>query len=422
MSSVMGNRNRQDERCVPNCPHKFPFPPPGTMPPKFKCKYCQSNRFKTLGGLKQHQSKSASCRDAYHRDMNLGICMETQENMVSLEDPSLQDQPLPRRSARVLSARDADSTANEHAVDASRNQAVGRNADFDSGTEENSMGQVENPDPPHQESEASDEESEAYDDDDDRDIDDFYTSNANDFLPPLESDSESSCSSDSDGPHEENDEWDSDDDSVAGVHDRFRDFCRASKRNKELTKPERTGIRLMKKLRDSKAPLRAYEDLYQWHLEEKGVIYEGDTPATAGHEHYISREKLMENLMGRYGIDKMRPHERTIKLPFSNEFITIPCHHFHQCLEALLTDPRITDDHYTFFNDDPMAGPSESDNIGDLNTGQAYKDAYEAYVNADDGEQLLGIIFYIDGAATGLFADLPVTIVKFSLSIFTNEH
>ena len=144
----MGNRNRQDERCVPNCPHKFPFPPPRTMPPKFKCKYCGSNRFKTLGGLKQHQSKSASCRDAYHHDLNLGICMATQENTMAVQDLSLQDQPLPRRSARVLSARDADSTANEHAVDASRNQAVGRNADVDGGTEENSMGQVENPDPP----------------------------------------------------------------------------------------------------------------------------------------------------------------------------------------------------------------------------------------------------------------------------------
>ena len=80
-----------------------------------------------------------------------------------------------------------------------------------------------------------------------------------------------------------------------------------------------------------------------------------------------------------------------------------------------MTDPRITEDHYTFFNDDPMAGPSESDTIGDLNTGQAYKDTYEVLINAGDGEQLLGIIFYIDGAATGLFADLPVTIVKFSL-------
>ena len=90
---------------------------------------------------------------------------------MAVQDLSLQDQPLPRPSARVLSARDADSTANEHAVDASRNQAVGRNADIDGGTEENSMGQVENPDPPHQESDDSEEESEVYDDDDDCNID-----------------------------------------------------------------------------------------------------------------------------------------------------------------------------------------------------------------------------------------------------------
>ena len=129
----------------------------------------------------------------------------------------------------------------------------------------------------------------------------------------------------------------------------------------------------------------------------------------------------MKNLMGRHGTDKMKSHERMVRLPFFNEVIRIPCHHFHHCLEALLTDPRRTDYHYTFFNDDPMAGPSESDAIGDLNTGQAYKDTYEVLINAGKGAQLLGIIFYVDGAATGLFADLPVTIVKFSLSIFTNE-
>jgi hypothetical protein len=32
---------------------------------------------------------------------------------------------------------------------------------------------------------------------------------------------------------------------------------------------------------------------------------------------------------------------------------------------------------------------------------------------------LLPVIFYIDAATTGQFADLPVTAVKFSLGIFT---
>lgn len=391
------------------------------MPSKFECTYCGSKRFKSLGGLKQHQAKAATCRDAYHADMNLGICMETQENTMVVDNPSVQDQPLPRRSARVSASRDACATANEHEADASRSPAVDRNDDPDDETSENSMGQVKNSDPPHQESDDSDEESEVYDDDDDRDIDDFQHNGLQDFLPPLESDSDSCSSSDSDGTHEEYNEWDDDEDSVAEVCPRFHKFCEGSRYNEALSGPERTGIKLMKKLRDNKAPLKAYDDLFQWHLEEKGAIFEGDTPATAGERHYISRERLMKNLMGRYGIDKMKPHERTVRLPFSNEVITIPCHHFHHCLEALLTDPRITDDHYTFFNDDPMAGPSESDTIGDLNTGQAYKDTYEVLINAGDGEQLLGIIFYIDGAATGLFADLPVTIVKFSLSIFTNE-
>ena len=80
--------------------------------------------------------------------------METQENTMVVDNPFVQDQPLPRRSARVSASRDACTTANEHA-DAARSPADDRNTDPDDGTSEHSMGQIKNSDPPHQESDLS---------------------------------------------------------------------------------------------------------------------------------------------------------------------------------------------------------------------------------------------------------------------------
>jgi hypothetical protein len=75
----------------------------------------------------------------------------------------------------------------------------------------------------------------------------------------------------------------------------------------------------------------------------------------------------------------------------------------------LLTDPRIVAKDYLFFDDDPFAPPHDLDYIGDIHTGKAYIESKQV---------LLPVIFYIDGAATGQFADLPVTLLRFTLGIF----
>ena len=36
-------------------------------------------------------------------------------------------------------------------------------------------------------------------------------------------------------------------------------------------------------------------------------------------------------------------------------------------------------------------------------------------------QQLIGVIFHIDGTVTGQFSDLPVTALKMSLDCFTRE-
>ena len=88
----------------------------------------------------------------------------------------------------------------------------------------------------------------------------------------------------------------------------------------------------------------------------------------------------------------------------------------------MLTDPRITDDDYSFFENNPLASPpAHSNYVKDLNTGRAYTRTFEHLINVPGTQVLLPVVFYIDAAVTGQFADLPVTAVKLSLGIFSRK-
>lgn len=101
----------------------------------------------------------------------------------------------------------------------------------------------------------------------------------------------------------------------------------------------------------------------------------------------------------------------------------VPVHDALDCIEQFLTDPCIKDEDFAWFGDNggnPLALLSETPTyLSDCNTGSAFRDLIDQ--NGQYNEQLMGVIFYIDGASTGLFADLPVTILKMSLSCFTRK-
>jgi hypothetical protein len=72
-----------------------------------------------------------------------------------------------------------------------------------------------------------------------------------------------------------------------------------------------------------------------------------------------------------------------------------------------------------FFDDNPEAPPPHDfDYIGDINTSKAYIQSYRKYITNPSKQVLLLVIFNIDGAATGQFADLLVTPLRFTLGIF----
>ena len=90
------------------------------------------------------------------------------------------------------------------------------------------------------------------------------------------------------------------------------------------------------------------------------------------------------------------------------------------CMISLLSDPRIVDNDYLFFDDNPLsATPEKLNYVWDLNTGVCYTKTYEKLIKNPGKQVLLPVIFYIDGATMGQFVDLPVLALKFSLGIFT---
>jgi len=202
----------------------------------------------------------------------------------------------------------------------------------------------------------------------------------------------------------------------------FLDYAaHAHQYSRRFTKLELQAIELLATLRRSKACLSTYEAIMKWHLRANGHLRPTEKLGTS--PYYIGREKLFKKLGIRYNVrqDEYNVVE-TITLPSSRAKARIIKNDTKACIQSLLTDPRIRDEDYLFHNDDPYSPPPDDlDYIGDLNTGQAYKKTYEKLIKVPGKQVLLPVIFYIDGAATGQFADLPVTAVKFSFGIFTKH-
>jgi uncharacterized protein YbaA (DUF1428 family) len=75
-----------------------------------------------------------------------------------------------------------------------------------------------------------------------------------------------------------------------------------------------------------------------------------------------------------------------------------------------------------WFDDDPLAGPPDNlDYIADINTGRAYTETYQRLIKNPDKQILMGVQFYMDAAVMGQFANLPVTAVRCTFTIFNRR-
>jgi hypothetical protein len=75
-----------------------------------------------------------------------------------------------------------------------------------------------------------------------------------------------------------------------------------------------------------------------------------------------------------------------------------------------------------WFDDDPLAGPPDNlDYVADINTGRAYTETYRHLIKNPDEQILMGVQFYMDAAVMGQFANLPVTAVQCTFTIFNRR-
>lgn len=207
------------------------------------------------------------------------------------------------------------------------------------------------------------------------------------------------------------------------MRDQFKQYCAKAEANMypQLTVEQERAVKLLDIMRKKHTSLDTYEDLMKWHLCELGVLDEGDNLKAAG-DHYISRDKLLSDLAVRYNMEKKLPYVKPVKLPHSGQNLDLVCHDAYGCIESLLTDPRLTDDDFWFFGNDPFGDPPESvDTITDLHTGMAYREAHKQYKKKPN-QIPLPVPLYLDGANTGQMKNMPITALKMTLGIFTRKY
>jgi len=203
------------------------------------------------------------------------------------------------------------------------------------------------------------------------------------------------------------------------ILDNFREYCRMASKFEGMPKQDEDALKLMRLLRQSKASLETYDTIVEWHLKANGTIHQHES--IGGSKHFRSRKRMFKMLRKRYNMAKGYGRTSTIILPSTKARVKIAWTDAKFALQSLLTDPRIRANDYIFDANNPFAPPENSNEIGDLHTGKAYKKTYERLIERPNEQILLPVVIYIDGAATSQFSDHSITAVKISLGIFTRK-
>ena len=201
----------------------------------------------------------------------------------------------------------------------------------------------------------------------------------------------------------------------------FTEYCDyATEYWNPFTKHEVAAIKLMTTLRNTKASLDTYEAVMEWHLKTIGEIRPNE--GLGASFDFISRKKLFKKLRERYNTNNLYCKVKKVLLPSSKVLANVVWNDAQAVMQSLLTDPRIRDQDYLFFNNDPFCPPPEDlDYVADLNTGLCYTETYKHLITKPGKQVLLPTPLYIDGAATGQFSDLPITAMKISLGILNRK-
>ena len=148
----------------------------------------------------------------------------------------------------------------------------------------------------------------------------------------------------------------------------------------ELEKEEVDAIKLMDILRKKGGTLDSYDAVMKWHHSSvKEEVKKNVIPKS---KKFLSRKTMMTRLAERYYKDpKNLVPTMDVILPSSSTKVNLVWHHARDCVVSLLTDPRLSDEDYLFFNNDPLAPPpADLDHIADVNTGTSYSEMYKRLI------------------------------------------
>ena len=189
----------------------------------------------------------------------------------------------------------------------------------------------------------------------------------------------------------------------------FEAYCQESYKDRiPMDKDTTAALELLALLSKKRVPLNVYDVVFQWHLSNLGAT------------KFVDQKALVKKLKERYNMEKNQPKKlKNLLLPHSKSRIDLVVHDAKYQIMSLLTDPRIRDEDYLFFNDDPFQGPPpEFEYVSDINTGRSYRETYDLLITDPAKQVLFPVIFYMDGAVTGQFDNLPIEALKMTLGIF----
>ena len=104
---------------------------------------------------------------------------------------------------------------------------------------------------------------------------------------------------------------------------------------------------------------------------------------------------MMKKLANRYNWKRNLYEVSHIVLPSSKAGVDVVFHNAREMVVSLLTDPRICEQDYVFFDNNPFAPPPEKlDKIADLNTGLAYTRTYKKLITKPNKQILVPIVLH----------------------------
>ena len=209
------------------------------------------------------------------------------------------------------------------------------------------------------------------------------------------------------------------------IREKFIRYQAKANRENGCMQPEhKCALQLMSILDKEGVSLSLYSQLMDWHVENSYC-----NRCNRQIQEKLSDKDLIKHLRARHNMQDLKPYPVRTYLPHAKIHVDVPCHDASAVIRDLLTDPRICDEDYLFFNDDPTQGPPpEWDEVADINTGLAYRETYNRLIRDNPKTKcgtrhkvLMPVIMYMDGCVTGQFQNLSLELLKVTLGLFHSE-